>query len=59
MYANCRLVFDPAAVVRAQVGDYGWLSGYFNDYSDGEAPDAEPLYGLAKLNKNYDYGPSV
>jgi hypothetical protein len=34
--ANCRFVFDPEAVARAQSGDYSWLSGYFDDYGGGE-----------------------
>jgi hypothetical protein len=42
MYANVRFVFDPAAIARAQAGDYGWLPGYFDDFGDEEAPDAEP-----------------
>jgi hypothetical protein len=42
MYANCRFVFDPAAVARAQAGDYGWLPGYFEGSGDDERPDAEP-----------------
>jgi hypothetical protein len=42
LYANCRFVFDPAVVPRAQVGDYDWLPGYFDDYGDQLPPDTEP-----------------